>query len=117
MIKLAVDYQTTIQYLSGAKITGTVVTDTLYVQSVRLDFSTGAIYATIARGAVVNGVFAQNYPSVDITVNPDGSFLSSDGTWVGSLGAQAASLVSQLKTTFDNFILLSGQVQGTVEAE
>jgi hypothetical protein len=59
-------------------------------------------------------VFSQNYPSVDIVVNPDGSFISSDGVWVGSLGAQATSLVAQLRATFDNFVLAAGLVQGAV---
>lgn len=116
MIKLSGSSVTTIQYLSGPSVIGSVVTDTLYISSVRLDFSTGAIYATIQRGTTdVNGIFGENYPSVDITVNPDGSFLSSDGKWVGNLGAQATSLVAQLKTTFDNFVLLAGLVSGTVE--
>ena len=113
MIKLAIPNQTTVQYLSGANVVGSVVTDTLYVQKVTFDFSTGAMYATIARGTVVDGVFAQNYPSVDITVNPDGSFISSDGSWTGNLGGAVTALVEQSKATFDQFILASGAVQGT----
>lgn len=113
MIKLATAFQTTVQYLSGAQVVDSTVTDTLYVSEVRLDFSTGAMYASIARGTVVNGVFVQNYPSVAITVNPDGSFISDDGKWTGSLGAQASGLVAQLKSTFDQFILAAGLVQGT----
>jgi hypothetical protein len=115
MIKLATTNQTTVQYLSGTSVVNSTVTDTLFVQSVRLDFSTGAMYATIARGALVNGVFASNYPSVDIVVNPDGSFISSDSKWIGSLGAQASGLVAQLKSTFDNFVLAAGLVSGVTE--
>jgi hypothetical protein len=113
MITLTGTSITTIQYLSGASVIGSDVTDTLYVQNVKLDFSTGAMYATIARGTVVNGVFTSNYPSVSVTVNPDGSFISSDGKWTGSLGASATTLVAQLKSTFDQFILGTGLIQGT----
>lgn len=116
MIKLAAANQTTVQYLAGTTLESSVVTDTLYVESVNIDFTTGALYATIARGTTVNGVFSQNYPSVSIVVNPDGSFVSSDDKWVGSLGGAAASLVAQLATTFDNFVLAAGLVQGTIEA-
>lgn len=114
MIKLDVPFTTTIQYLSGDSVVGAVVTDTLYVQKVVLDFSTGAIYATIARGTTVNGVFGQNYPSVDIIVNPDGSFISSDGKWSGSI-VSAPTIVGQLKTQFDQFILASGLVKGQIQ--
>jgi hypothetical protein len=103
---------TTIKYFDDANVVSSVVTDTLYVKNVNLDFSTGAMYATIDRGTVVNGVFASNYPSVNIVVNPDGSFLSSDGKWSGSLGASASNLVAQLKSTFDQFVLSAGLVQG-----
>lgn len=115
MIQLATANQTTVQYLEGTTVVSSTVTDTLFVQSVRIDFSTGSLYATIARGTLVNGVFSQNYPSVDIVVNPDGSFVSSDNKWEGNLGAQASSLVAQLKTTFDNFVLAAGLVSGTAE--
>lgn len=114
MIKLNTPYTTTVQHLSGTTVASSVVTDTLYVQDVRLDFSTGAMYATIQRGTTVNGVFASNYPPLDVTVNPDGSFISSDGTWSGSV-ASAPGLVTQLKSTFDQFILASGAVTGTEE--
>jgi len=116
MIKLSSQNITTIQYLYGGTIVGSVVTDTLYVKSVRIDFSTGALYATISRGTIVDGVFAENYPSVDIVVNPDGSFISSDGKWQGSLGPTASSLVAQLASTFDNFILAAGLVDGKAAA-
>jgi hypothetical protein len=117
MIKLAEANQTTVQYLAGTTVESSVVTDTLYVQNVLVDFTTGALYATIARGTIVNGMFASNYPSVNVTVNPDGTFISSDGKWFGSLGATASTLVAQLATTFDNFVLAAGLVQGTSEAD
>ena len=114
MIKLNTPYTTTVQYLSGTTVASSVVTDTLYVQNVTLDFSTGAMYATIQRGTTVNGVFASNYPSLNVVVNPDGSFISDDGTWHGTV-ASAPGLVAQLKSTFDQFILASGSVTGTAE--
>lgn len=112
MIVLAQPYTTTIKYLSGATVSSSTVTDTLYVREVRLDFSTGAMYATIDRGTVVNGVFTQNYPSVQVIVNPDGSFLSDDGKWSGALQS-APIMIAQLKQQFDQFILASGSVSGT----
>lgn len=115
MIQLAQANQTTVQYLEGTTVVSSTVTNILYVTAVRLDFTTGAIYATIARGTTdpTTGVFSQNYPSVDIVVNPDGSFLSSDGKWVGNLGAAATTLVAQLQQTFDQFVLASKLVAGT----
>lgn len=112
MIKLSGTSVTTIQYLSGTNVLNSAVTDTLYVQSVNIDFRTGALYATIARGTVVNGVFEQNYPSVSITVNPDGTFISSDSKWAGTL-ANVSALVAQLKSQFDGFIVSSNLVTGT----
>lgn len=116
MIILAAGDTTTLQWLSGSTVISSTVTDTLYVKSVRLDFQTGAIYATIARGTVVNGVFAENYPSVDIVVNPDGSFVSSDNKWKGNISS-AGVLVSQLKTQFDQFILSAGLIAGTAVSD
>lgn len=115
MIKLSPQFTTTVEYLYGGTMVGSVTTDTLYVTSVRLDFSSGAIYAEIVRGTTdpSTGIFEQNYDSVSITVNPDGSFLSSDGKWQGNLGTQATSLVAQLASTFDEFILGAGLVTGT----
>lgn len=117
MIKLNQTSSTTVQYLSGTTVTSSTVTDTLYVQSVRIDFGTGALYATIARGTTdSNGHFMQNYPSVDVVVNPDGSFVSSDDKWQGSLGPAASALVSQLQNTFDQFVLAAQLVSGTIVA-
>lgn len=112
MIKLDVPYTTTVQYLAGNTVVSSVTTDTLYVREVRMDFSTGSMYALIDRGTVINGVFGSNYPSLEIIVNPDGSFTSPDGsTWVGTV-ASSPALVAQLKTTFDQFLLASGKITG-----
>jgi hypothetical protein len=113
MIKLNTPFTTTVQYLAGTTVTSSTVTDTLYVQDVRLDFSTGAVYATIARGTITNGVFGSNYPSVTVTVNPDGSFISDDGKWSGTV-PNIGTLIANLKTQFDQFILASGAVQGVL---
>ena len=114
MIKLDTPYTTTVQYLSGSTVVDSTVTDTLYVKKVALDFATGAMYATIARGTTdpVTGVFESNYPDLDIVVNPDGTFISTDGTsWKGSV-ASAPQLVAQLAGEFDQFITASGSVTG-----
>lgn len=113
MLKLDTSYTTTVQYLSGTTVVSSVITDTLYVRNVNVDFSTGSMRATVDRGIEVNGIFESNYPSLDIIVNPNGTFSSLDGTWVGSV-ASAPQLVAQLKTTFDGFLLASGLITGKV---
>ena len=109
MIKLDAAYITTVQSTLGG-VTQTVATDTLFVQSVRIDFSTGALYAAVLRGS--GTPFTTNMPVLEICVNPDGSFISTDGSWSGTVAA-APTLVAQLKATFDQFILASGKVTGT----
>ena len=113
MIKLASPYVTTIEYRYGSDVVGSVTTDTLYIRSVRFDFSTGAFYADIDRGTIVNGIFASNYPSVSIIINPDGSFISNDGKWSGKLQS-AAPLVAQMAAQFDQMLVSSGLVQGAI---
>lgn len=114
MINLAPASTTTVQYLSGTTVVDSVLTDTLYVQNVDIDFSNGSMSALIARGTFANGVFGQNYPAVRVVVNPDGSFLSDDGKWKGNLGSTATNLIAQLRATFDQFVLAAGLVQGTI---
>lgn len=95
----------------------TTTTDALFVSKVSLDFETNALYATIQRGTVVNGVFQSNFASLKVTVNPDSSFVSSDGSWQGNLPAgTVAQLMATLAGQFDNFILSSGAVTGTEAA-
>ena len=109
MIKLDTTFQT-VQSSTFNGVTTTVMTDTLFVSSVRIDFTTGALYATILKGT--GTPFVCNLPPVEVCVNPDGSFVSSDGLWNGSV-ASAPQLVAQLKAAFDGFILASGTVTGT----
>jgi hypothetical protein len=109
MILLAVVDVTSIQTTMGS-VTKTITTDTLFVTDVRIDFTTGAMYTTIQRGT--GSPFVANMDPLEICVNPDGSFISTDGTWAGSVSS-APALVTQLKATFDQFILASGKVSGT----
>ena len=88
----------------------TTLTDTLFVSAVRIDFTTGAMYATVQKGT--GTPFQQTMDAIQICVNPDGTFVSSDNLWVG-LVASAPALVAQLKATFDQFVLSSGKVTGT----
>jgi hypothetical protein len=111
MIKLNSQFVTVINHTFGGQTQESETTDTLFISSVRIDFTTGAMYAVIQRGTVVNSVFTSNYPDLNMTVNPDGSFVS-DGGWNGSVAA-APALVAQLKSQFDQFILASGLIQGT----
>lgn len=114
MIKLDPAFVTVVQDTMGAK-QSTTTTDTLFISQVRLDFTTGAIYATIQRGALdANGQFISNYPDLDVIVNPDGSFIATNNLWSGSV-ANAPTLVQQLKSQFDQMILASGVVGGTLE--
>lgn len=115
MILLSPSFVTTVQSTLGTSVLSQTVTDTLYVQFVALDFLAGTITANIERGTMVNGVFQPNMAATVVIVQPDGSFRSNDGNWAGTLGAQAAGLLAQLKATFDQFILAAGVVQGTQE--
>ncbi|HLX83809.1 MAG TPA: hypothetical protein VKR59_07915 [Terriglobales bacterium] len=111
MIKLDTAFITGIVSTMGGATT-TVTTDTLFVSCVRMDFTTGALYATIKRGT--GTPFVPNMDDLDICVNPDGSFVSTDSSWTGSV-VSVPALVAQLKAEFDQFILASGKVTGTAE--
>ena len=109
MIKLDATYVTSVSTtLAGATVTTT--TDELFVQSVSIDFLTGQMLAIVQRGT--GTPFSANMAPLRITVNPDGTFASLDGSWSGSVSA-APALVAQLKATFDQFILASGKVTGS----
>lgn len=112
MILLTTPYVTTVQK-TGPGVTQTTTTDTLFVSSVAFDMTTGAIYATIQRGTG-KAPFIANMDALQLTVNPDGSFISSDGTWTGAVPS-APVLVASLKTQFDQMVLSSGSIAGTAE--
>ena len=113
MIKLDAPFQTVASSTFNG-VTTTVLTNTLFISSVRIDFNTNAMYATIQKGTVdALGSFGANLSAVEICVNPDGTFVSSDGSWSGSV-TSAPALVAQLKVAFDGFILASGTVTGSV---
>lgn len=109
MIKLDTPFQTVASSTFNG-VTNTVITDTLFVSDVRLDFTTGAIYATIRSGS--GTPFVPTIDPFEVCVNPDGSFISSNGTWTGAIAA-APVLVAQLRATFDQFVLGSGKITGT----
>jgi hypothetical protein len=114
MVKLDSTYTTSVQHMFGGAVQSTTVTDTIQVFSVALNLTTSIISAVLKRGTVVDGKFVENMPSLQITVNPDGSFLSTDGTWSGSMPpASLAALFTSLGSTFDQFILGSGAVTGS----
>jgi hypothetical protein len=94
--------------------TATTTTDVLFVSKVSLDFKANALYATIQRGTMVNGTFQSNFAPLMVTVNPDSSFVSSDGSWQGDLPpGTVAQLMAALAGQFDSFILSSGAVTGS----
>jgi hypothetical protein len=110
MIKLASAFITTVT----TAVHGTsevVTTDTLFASNVVIDLTTGTIYATIQRGT--GTPFVSNMTPVQLTLNPDGSFVSSDGRWSGNLGGGVAAIIASLKAQFDEFVLASGVIQGT----
>jgi hypothetical protein len=113
MIKLNSPYVTSVVSTMGSE-SKTIVTDTLFISHVRLDLTTGALYATVQRGT--GNPFVANMTPLEVCVNPDGSFVSSDGSWSGSV-ASAPALVSELAQEFDQFILGSGEITGTVIAD
>lgn len=114
MIRLDAQFQTTVQILSGGTVVNSVTTDTLLVSNVQIDFQQGVLHADIQRGSVVGGAFVANYPPVRVKVKDDGSFISDDASWHGTLPG-LAQLMNQLKSEFDQFILSSGFVTGTQE--
>ncbi len=111
MIKLDAQYQTTVQTLSGSTVTSSVVTDTLLISNVQIDFVAGKITADILRGSS-DGGFTPNASPVHIVVQSDGSFASADGSWQGTLSSMPAFL-AQLKQAFDGFVLSSGLITGS----
>jgi hypothetical protein len=116
MITLSTPYVTTTTSTLGGQ-TNTAVTDTLFFSYVEINFSPAAIRAKIQRGTVVATVFTPNISDVWVTVNPDGSFSSSDGSFQGAAGAlNVAALSAGLTTAFDGAILASGAVAGSETA-
>ena len=114
MIKLDAAFITNVQHTLGTTVVSTTVTDTLQVFSATLNLSTSIITAVVKRGTVTNSVFVENMTPLIINVNPDGSFMSTDGTWSGTMpAASVTALFTSLKTSFDQFILASGAVTGT----
>lgn len=93
-------------------VTSTSVTDTLFVSYVELGFASGSVCAMIQKGTMVDGVFTPNMPQIRVDVQPDGSFLSNDGAWSGTIPNWAATLAA-LRAPFDGLLLGSGLVTGT----
>jgi hypothetical protein len=87
-------------------------TDTLFVSYVELGFESGSVVAMIQKGTTVDGVFIMNMPQIRVDVQPDGSFLSNDGAWSGTIPNWAATLAA-LRAPFDGLLLGSGLVTGT----
>jgi hypothetical protein len=97
-------------------VTSTSITDTLEVSYAEIDFVVGNVMAMVQRGTVINGVFTPNLEQLRIQLNADGTFASTDGTWVGAIpAAVAAGFVAQLTAGFQAFILGAGKVTGTQE--
>ena len=93
--------------------TTTTITDTLLVRYVELNLVSGDILAIIDRGTVVDGKFVANTDPLWVDVHADGSFMSRDGAWSGTV-ISASSIVSGLKQAFDGFLLASGAVTGKI---
>lgn len=89
----------------------TTTTDTLLVSQVTIDLVSGAMYATILRGT--GTPFVPNMTPLQLTVNPDGSFIADDNSWSGSVSA-APALIASLKAQFDQFVVASSVISGTV---
>jgi hypothetical protein len=111
MIKLNADYITTVKTMLGLSVADIVTTDTLFVSRVDIDLASGTLYATIQRGT--GTPFVPNLDPVQLTLNSDGSFVSTDGMWNGNIGPAAGAIIASLKAQFDEFILASSKVTGT----
>jgi hypothetical protein len=115
MILLAQEFQTS-SSSSFNGVTTNTTTNALSVTRVSIDFTAGAIVAKIQRGYLdpSTGIFTANMAPLSVVVKPDGSFTSSDGSWVGGPGAlNVSALLADLSSAFDGAILGSGAVQGT----
>jgi hypothetical protein len=95
--------------------TTTSVTNALSVSGVRIDPDSGVIVAQIQRGYFDPSLgFTPNMAALIVSVNPDGSFTSSDGSWQGPAGSlNVSALLAGLSAVFDGAILASGAVHGT----
>ena len=97
MITLATPYvTTTVATINGVATTAT--TDTLFVSAVNINFSTGVLRAVLQRGTIVSGSFSANQPPIQVSVQPDGTFQSLDGSWKGTINTNA--LISALASLF-----------------
>lgn len=115
MIKLSDQFQTKASSTFNGATTETV-TDSLFVSDVRIDFAAGTIVAMLQKGYVpaeYPDVFRQTLDAITVTVNKDGSFVSSDGLWSGTI-KELPVFFGSLKTAFDQFVLASGQVIGAI---
>jgi hypothetical protein len=110
LITLDTNSVTTASSTRGGKTT-TSTMDTLVVRYVEMNLVEGSILAIIDRGQVVDGKFIATDTPLWVDVQPDGSFASRDGAWVGKVDS-APQITAGLKAAFDGFLLASGAVQG-----
>lgn len=109
MIKLNGTSITKVQTLQGDTVVAESITDTLFINEVRLDFAAGTLHANIRRGS--GAPFAENLPQLGITVDSNGNFQSSDGLWAGTIPNMGV-FIAQLAAAFDQFVLTSGLIDG-----
>ena len=110
MIKLDAPFVTTISRSIGGEEQVTI-TDTLFVSSVTLDFTTGTLLAVIQRG--IGKPFFANMEEMVVKVNADGSFASLDNTWTGAVPA-VPGVIASLRASFDQLLLSSGSLTGQI---
>jgi hypothetical protein len=104
MIKLPI-LVTKSQTIIDEKIVDTVVTDTLFISEVRIDFADSTIWARIQRGTIDgDGKFQENYSPLSVQCSTDGSF-SSSGLFSGNPGdIPVQAIVGALAAQFDQFL-------------
>ena len=113
MIKLSpASITTTTAVFNG--VTSTTVTDTLVVSYVELNLPAGSVVAMLDRGTMVDGVFTPDQPRLRVDVQADGTFLSQDGAWSGTLPNWSVALKA-LASSLDGLLLSAGLVTGTQE--
>ena len=115
MIKLDTAFITTATSVMYG-VTSVVITDTMRVSYVEIDFTSGSVMAMVERGTMVGSpaVFTPNMEKLRVQLNADGTFASTNGALTGSIPVQIANgFLASLTAAFQAFVLGAGAVSGT----
>lgn len=107
------------QTLEGGTITKTKTVDTWIVTEVHFSVTPGVDSGTfnittvlsVQKGSIINGAFQAMGQPISLTVNPDGSSVSSDGTLSGQGDISAFASVFDV---IDQYLIAANLQKGTV---